>query len=218
MKKYFILFVLFFIFCSSTCKMLVPVVQRWPGGRVVYYFQSSFTESEKQTVKTYMKEWEYGTKVKFVECVTCQDDVFVLQIRKDRDRENLSSESYVGFGLFPSMKFGVMSQAIIIHELGHVIGLLHEHQRPDRNIYITVQYENVAPEDRFCFELRPEYDFLYKYRKFPYDYNSVMHYSNYSFSINGQPVILSPVAIGNILPSSIDIAKVIEIYGKPKKM
>lgn len=32
---------------------------------------------------------------------------------------------------------------ILIHELGHVIGLIHEHQRYDRDKYVKVIYENV---------------------------------------------------------------------------
>ncbi|KAG9191721.1 hypothetical protein G6011_10455 [Alternaria panax] len=30
-----------------------------------------------------------------------------------------------------------------IHELGHVMGMIHEHQRSDRDTYIKVQYENI---------------------------------------------------------------------------
>ena len=34
---------------------------------------------------------------------------------------------------------------IIIHELGHTIGLFHEQNRPDRNRYIKVIYDNIYP-------------------------------------------------------------------------
>jgi hypothetical protein len=31
----------------------------------------------------------------------------------------------------------------LLHELGHVAGLFHEHSRPDRNSYVTINYANV---------------------------------------------------------------------------
>src|SRR6185369_3436537 len=33
----------------------------------------------------------------------------------------------------------------IIHEIGHALGLLHEHQRPDRDSMVTVTTTNVQP-------------------------------------------------------------------------
>jgi hypothetical protein len=33
----------------------------------------------------------------------------------------------------------------IVHEIGHVVGLVHEHQRPDRDSLVTPQLENVVP-------------------------------------------------------------------------
>ena len=31
----------------------------------------------------------------------------------------------------------------------HALGFQHEHQRPDRDDYVEVLYENINPEDRF---------------------------------------------------------------------
>ena len=33
----------------------------------------------------------------------------------------------------------------ILHQIGHALGLYHEHSRPDRDSYITVVLENVMP-------------------------------------------------------------------------
>jgi hypothetical protein len=91
---------------------------------------------------------------------------------------------------------------VITHEMGHMIGLLHEHQRPDRNSYVKVDWENVEgngasdcdgtlknrygdfctdsdygnPRDRRC--LPCQHDFLGK-AVGKYDYDSIMHYFRY---------------------------------------
>ncbi|MGB9085805.1 MAG: M12 family metallopeptidase, partial [Terriglobales bacterium] len=41
----------------------------------------------------------------------------------------------------------------ILHEMGHVIGLWHEHERSDRNTYVTVNYNNVIKGSWSNFEL-----------------------------------------------------------------
>jgi hypothetical protein len=64
---------------------------------------------------------------------------------------------------------------VIVHELGHAIGFIHEHSRPDRNNYVTIMSQNVDPGKlkrnfhRYPSEVINSYDV-------PYDYESVMHY------------------------------------------
>ena len=74
----------------------------------------------------------------------------------------------------------------IAHEVGHALGLWHEQSRSDRDNYVQILWDNIDPEHIFNFNqhLRDGEDFG------EYDYNSVMHYSAYAFSKNGEKTII----------------------------
>ena len=76
----------------------------------------------------------------------------------------------------------------ICHEIGHAIGLLHEHQRPDRNSYVVL---NTANADKPF--LLGNFDlFADNFQTIGlYDYASVMHYPAFSFTKNNLPVLES---------------------------
>ena len=104
----------------------------------------------------------------------------------------------------------------IIHELGHCIGLAHEHQRPDRDKYVYIYWENILPVKQYNFEIIENP--LIEEEEFKYDYHSIMHYSPTSFSVNGNITIeaidgSSIYRTGGI--TKIDAAKARSIYGHP---
>ena len=61
-----------------------------------------------------------------------------------------------------------------VQELGHVLGFFHEHQRWDRDKYMTVHYENIKPGRTFDYDRVAETNWLVT--SLPYDYKSIMHY------------------------------------------
>jgi len=60
-----------------------------------------------------------------------------------------------------------------------VLGMDHEQSRPDRDKYIKIVRENIKPGMEDQFDLNPE-----AYVREPYDYLSIMHYGQYTFSRN----------------------------------
>ena len=43
---------------------------------------------------------------------------------------------------------GCVYKGIAIHEIIHALGYLHEQQRPDRDSFIRVNYENIDPSEK----------------------------------------------------------------------
>merc|ERR1712232_1187877 len=71
---------------------------------------------------------------------------------------------------------GCFSLGIFIHEIGHAIGMQHEHVRPDASGHIMIKWRNIAPSKRKFFKPKST-----AYTGEAYDYKSVMHYSANAF-------------------------------------
>ncbi|KAF2684118.1 hypothetical protein K458DRAFT_389332 [Lentithecium fluviatile CBS 122367] len=59
------------------------------------------------------------------------------------------------------------------YDFGHVLGLQHEHPRPDRDNYIKVLYENA--DDAYIYGKGSDKDTSRDWKS-PYDVKSIMHY------------------------------------------
>lgn len=80
-----------------------------------------------------------------------------------------------------------------IHEMMHAIGFLHEHNRYERDDFITIRYDNIDPDTKSNF-YKADAKSITAFGV-PYDYGSVMHYSNRAFSVNGRPTIIPKVGV-----------------------
>eukprot|EP00586_Coscinodiscus_wailesii_P022138 CAMPEP_0172502824 /NCGR_PEP_ID=MMETSP1066-20121228/163069_1 /TAXON_ID=671091 /ORGANISM="Coscinodiscus wailesii, Strain CCMP2513" /LENGTH=1023 /DNA_ID=CAMNT_0013278223 /DNA_START=40 /DNA_END=3111 /DNA_ORIENTATION=- len=66
----------------------------------------------------------------------------------------------------------------IIHEHIHTLGFWHEHSRPDRDDYVRIEWENIAPNRMHEFVMKTASRTL----GVPYDYKSIMHYPKGAFA------------------------------------
>lgn len=67
-----------------------------------------------------------------------------------------------------------------LHELGHVLGLHHEHERFDRDQYVEAHLENVEANLRRWFGVSAWRSA--RLRELPYDLSSIMHYEAWAFA------------------------------------
>ncbi len=77
------------------------------------------------------------------------------------------------------------SVSVLIHELMHALGFLHEQNRFDRNTYVTIFEDNIDPSALSQFQIAPDASGDFG----EYDLESIMHYGRFAFSFNGAPTI-----------------------------
>ena len=75
---------------------------------------------------------------------------------------------------------GCSSYSTMAHEFLHAFGLYHEHNRPDRDDYIDIKWDNIVKKWQYAYNKCKNcetYDV-------PYDGKSVMHYHPWGFAID----------------------------------
>ena len=185
-------------------------LERWIDGIVYYEFDGTMPQADQNRVLEAIAHWNNNTSVTLLERTPAIAS---------------SVPDYVYFEPYPAcaswvgriggpQELNVGSQCStgsLIHEIGHAVGLFHEHTRADRDNFITVAWDNIKTGKEFNFEIVSSGVTALK----DYDYGSVMHYGTAFFSRNGQPTIQPPdgVTIGQREGLSvIDRASVDELY------
>lgn len=160
--------------------------RRWPNRVVPYEISSLYTQNERNIVAAANQEYQTKTCVRFVPHTTEADYIHITP--NDGQGSGVSTYCYSHVGRMGRMQYVKMYGECVrltamIHELGHAIGFEHEHNRPDRDSYINVLWNNIDSVYYYTFNQvsSAEYDTL----GLPYDYYSIMHYPDYSFARSG---------------------------------
>ncbi|XP_044176561.1 zinc metalloproteinase nas-4-like isoform X7 [Acropora millepora] len=158
---------------------------RWQGGVLVYSINTNLASNSlaRSAIREGMNEWQTKTCIRFKQRTNERDYVYFTS--KDR-----GCYSYVGkIGGSQPINLGrrCWSSGIVAHEIAHALGFFHEQSRPDRDKYITVNYNNIRQGARKNFLI---YRTAINSLGTPYDYGSIMHYGSRAFSKNGQATIV----------------------------
>jgi hypothetical protein len=126
---------------------------------------------------------------------------------------------FMGLRRHMNLGYGCDRYAVVLHEMGHVLGFTHEHQRADRDQYIEIHSENVS-DPYVGFGMKLNFDRQKTDLVTGYDFLSIMHYHRDAFSKNGRDTIVPkpPYAsmitrIGNSTElSPLDISAIRKLY------
>ncbi|KRZ77873.1 Zinc metalloproteinase nas-14 [Trichinella papuae] len=161
---------------------------KWPNGVVPFAFASS-DEWLENCVKDAMKTIESVSCVRFIPYnATAHQSYGYLSIKEIKN----GCKSHVGRAPGKASPLYLargccVKKGTVLHELMHALGFTHEHSRPDRKNFIDIDMNNVAEQHWKNFRREKQW------MKIPittmYDYDSVMHYSPFAFSKNGDSVI-----------------------------
>ena len=81
-------------------------------------------------------------------------------------------------------KLGSGYWGTLLHEVFHVFGITHTQRREDRGKFVTVFWDNIKPEAQAQYEICPQ-SICKLYPDVPYECNSIMHYKERAFSVDG---------------------------------
>lgn len=153
----------------------------WPN-KIVYYAIDPALANQAR-VTSAIAHWEANTPIRFVQR-TNQTAYVLFQTGSGCS----SNVGYTGTVQYVNLATGCTT-GNTIHEIGHTVGLWHEHTRADRNTYVTVNLQNVITGYETNFQTYVERNLDGFDYQGGLDFGSVMLYSSYDFSKNGLPTL-----------------------------
>ncbi|XKL64471.1 hypothetical protein PGB90_004557 [Kerria lacca] len=190
---------------------------RWPNKTIPFEISPYIRGADRQMIVESLNEFHKSTCLKFKERRPKDIDYIYFT------NGNTGCWSSVGrIGGRQEINLQIpgctTKRGTVMHEILHAVGFMHEQNRPDRDKYVTINYNNIERGKESNFE-KTQTETVDN-QGIGYDYQSVMHYSSTAFSRNGLPTI-EPKVRGITLGqresfSKKDIRKVLKMYGCTK--
>lgn len=187
---------------------LAAGVRKWTNNTIVYIIADGFSQRVLTEIQASMDEWTSKTSIKFKKRT---NESNYITIRPNGQACNCGSANLGMNGSRGGVNLGSGSRrGVIIHEFGHTLGYMHEQNRSDRDQFVDIFPENI--QDGAISQFRKSTNSI---NPGAFDPNSTMIYSSFTFSKNGQPVML--LKNGNRIPfrnglSAGDISGTNQLY------
>jgi hypothetical protein len=159
---------------------------KWPSGNVNYRFDptqvgnGTITEPKKQQFRDGVAEWAAFANLHFLEFTGTPPANYITVQENPNPGEGGFSSSVGMAGGEQFIQFGQHSwnRGTVCHETGHALGLWHEQQRPDRDTYVVINWNNIDSG------VQPNFAIISNGQTFStsYDFYSIMHYARATFT------------------------------------
>ena len=156
--------------------------KRWPNCTVYYTINSALPEQFRVTDAISHWESQYSisfvlrtSQANYIEFVSSSSGGCSSRLGMIGGRQEIKLGSYCSTGN-------------AIHEIGHALGFLHEHQRTDRDSSIIIHNGNIRTNAVNNFKSYTELN-IPGYQIGNFDFGSIMLYGSSAFSSNGLPTI-----------------------------
>ncbi|WP_293786738.1 M12 family metallopeptidase [uncultured Pedobacter sp.] len=141
---------------------------KWPNHKVSYRFAAGFTTAQTNTILTAMADWTAKSGIIFEEVTSG----YYLTIQPGS-----VNNCTVGYVSGATMNLSnPEAKGIVVHELGHAIGLHHEQLRADRDSYILVKWDNISTSAQSGYNKLTGMN----YGGTTFDISSIMLYGSYN--------------------------------------
>ncbi|WP_314511825.1 M12 family metallopeptidase [Xanthocytophaga agilis] len=146
---------------------------RWPNNTVYYRIDPALPNPARVTQA--IAHWEEATNLKFVNNPNASHRIVFMP----------------GAGCSSAVGMQAQEQSIIlgpdctkgtvIHEIGHAVGLFHEHSRTDRDNHLVIKWNNIKSDQAIRDQFKKWAEFGYNgFDHSNFDFGSVMLYGSYS--------------------------------------
>ncbi|CAD5221860.1 unnamed protein product [Bursaphelenchus okinawaensis] len=161
------------------------LVKKWPNGRIPYVISTQYNDRERAVLAKAFNQYHTQTCIKFVPKEPYDRDYLYVgkidgcysDVGKAGGRQELSLDD------------GCLQYDTIIHELMHSVGFYHEHERWDRDHFISILWQNI---DKGAYDQFGRVDLTESsYYGQIYDYRSIMHYDSMAFTKNGKETLVA---------------------------